>query len=91
MTREEANMILDKHKEGSMDVPHGLIDQALGLTGDLQTYKKTLEHLIWMAGMKGAKQYAWDRAKKLDADPSGAWRGIADDLTKAMNAKSGKD
>lgn len=54
-------------------------------------YQKTLNHLIWMAGMKGAKQYAWDRAKKLDADPSGAWRGIAADLTKAMNAKSGKD
>ena len=41
--------------------------------------------------MKGAKQYAWDRAKKLDADPTGLWRGIADDLTKAMNETSGKD
>ena len=41
--------------------------------------------------MKGAKQYAWDRAKKLDADPTGLWHGIADDLTKAMNEKSGKD
>ena len=54
-------------------------------------YKKTLDHLIWMASMKGAKHYAWDRAKKLDADPTGLWRGIADDLTKAMNEKSGKD
>lgn len=84
-------MILDKHKEGSIDVPPGLIDQALGLTGDLPTYKKTLEHLVWMASMQGAKHYAWDRAKKLDADPSGFWKGIAEDLTKAMNEKSGKD
>jgi hypothetical protein len=38
-----------------------------------------------MAGLKGAKQYAWQRAKQLDSDPSGMYRGIADDLTKAMN------
>jgi hypothetical protein len=49
------------------------------------TYAKSLAHLIWMAGLKGAKQYAWQRAKQLDADPSGMYRGIADDLTKAMN------
>jgi len=49
------------------------------------TYAKMLAHLIWMAGLKGAKQYAWQRAKQLDADPSGMYRGIADDLTKAMN------
>lgn len=44
-----------------------------------------------MAGLKGAKQYAWKEAQRLDADPSKLWRGIADDLTKAMNANSGKD
>lgn len=54
-------------------------------------YRKSLAHLIWMAGLKGAKQYAWQRAKQLDADPSGMYRGIADDLTKAMNETSGKD
>ena len=54
-------------------------------------YRKSLAHLIWMAGLKGAKQYAWQRAKQLDSDPSGMYRGIADDLTKAMNEKSGKD
>ncbi len=43
-----------------------------------------------MAGLKGAKQYAWYEAKRLDADPSKLWRGIADDLTKAMNENSGK-
>lgn len=38
-----------------------------------------------MAGLKGAKQYAWQRAKQLESDPSGMFRGIAEDLTKAMN------
>jgi hypothetical protein len=57
----------------------------------ISEYQKTLQHLIWMASMNGAKKYAWDRAKKLDADPNGLWAGIADDLTKAMNEKSGKD
>jgi hypothetical protein len=55
-----------------------------------ETYAKSLHHLIWMAGLKGAKQYAWREAQRLDADPSKLWRGIADDLTKAMNANSGK-
>lgn len=43
-----------------------------------------------MAGLKGAKQYAWHEAKRLDADPSGMWKGIAAELTKVMNEKSGK-
>jgi hypothetical protein len=55
-----------------------------------EIYKKSLQHLIWMAGLKGAKQYAWREAQRLDADPSKLWRGIADDLTKAMNENSGK-
>jgi len=50
-----------------------------------ETYRKSLDHLIWMAGLKGAKQYAWQRAKQLESDPSGMFRGIAEDLTKAMN------
>ena len=91
MTKEQANQILDKHKDGSLDVPLDVVDQALKTTGDKSDYQKTLEHLIWMASMKGAKHYAWDRAKQLDAHPTGLWRGIAEDLTKAMNAKSGKD
>lgn len=55
-----------------------------------ETYAKSLHHLIWMAGLKGAKQYAWHEAKRLDADPSGLWKGIAAELTKVMNEKSGK-
>lgn len=50
-----------------------------------ETYRKSLAHLIWLAGLKGAKQYAWQRAKQLDDEPSGMYRGIVDDLTKAMN------
>jgi len=91
MNRREANMVLDMVKDGCRDVPYFMIDRALGLTGDLMTYQKTLEHLIWMASLKGAKHYAWERAKKLDSDPSGMWAGIANDLTKAMNEKSGED
>ncbi len=55
-----------------------------------EIYAKSLRHLIWMAGLKGAKQYAWREAQRLDADPSKLWLGIADDLTKAMNENSGK-
>ena len=56
-----------------------------------EIYRKNLAHLIWMAGLKGAKQYAWQRAKQLESNPSGVWHGITNDLTKAMNEKSGKD
>lgn len=76
-----------------METPTHHLEQSPKPFGKQATsdYQKTLNHLIWMAGMKGAKQYAWDRAKKLDADPTGLWRGIAEDLTKAMNETSGKD
>jgi hypothetical protein len=53
-------------------------------------YREALQHLIWMAGLKGAKQYAWQRAKQLEADPSGMYKGIAAELTKVMNENSGK-
>jgi hypothetical protein len=44
-------------------------------------YAKTLQHLIWMAQMPGAKAHACMRALELEADPSGLWDGIAGDLT----------
>ena len=56
-----------------------------------EIYAKSLHHLIWMAGLKGAKQYAWREAQRLDADPSGMWKGIAAELTKVMNENSGKN
>lgn len=44
-------------------------------------FQKQLEWLVTMASQPGAKAYAWQRAKVLDADPSGLYRGIADALT----------
>lgn len=48
-------------------------------------YAKTLAHLVWMAQQDGAKAHAWHRAQALDADESGLWTGIADELKKRMN------
>ena len=48
-------------------------------------YAKTLAHLLWMAQQDGAKAHAWHRAQALDADESGLWTGIADELKKRMN------
>ena len=44
-----------------------------------------LQHLVRMAKIPGAKAYAWTRAKQLDADPSGMFKGIADALINEMN------
>jgi hypothetical protein len=49
-----------------------------------EIYKKDLELLIRLSKLKGWKEYAWGDAKKLDADPSGLWKGIKDDLVKEM-------
>lgn len=43
-----------------------------------------LEHLIRMAKHPGAKDHAWRRAKELDADSSGLFRGIKAALATAM-------
>ena len=48
-------------------------------------YAKTLAHLLWMAQQDGAKAHAWHRAQVLDADESGLWVGIADELKRRMN------
>jgi hypothetical protein len=47
-------------------------------------YQATLAHLIWMAKQPAAKEYAWYRAKELDADLECLWVGIKDDLVKNM-------
>lgn len=47
-------------------------------------YAKTLAHLLWMAQQDGAKAHAWHRAQVLDADESGLWTGIADELKSRM-------
>lgn len=40
--------------------------------------------MIWMAKQPAAKEYAWHRAKELDADLECLWVGIKDDLVKHM-------
>ena len=47
-------------------------------------YGQQLQHLIKLARQPGWKAYAWHRAKVLDADDTGLFRGIADDLKAAM-------
>lgn len=55
-------------------------------------YQATLDHLVSMASDQGWKIYAWGRAKELDSDKSGLFRGIAADLQRAMQAqKPGQD
>ena len=51
----------------------------------MNLYAKTLAHLLWMAQQDGAKAHAWHRAQVLDADESGLWIGIADELKRRMN------
>lgn len=47
-------------------------------------YQETLKHLIWMAKQPAAKEYAWHRAKELDAHIENLFVGIKDDLVKNM-------
>jgi hypothetical protein len=49
-----------------------------------EIYKKELEWLVYLAKKKGWKEYVWGEVKRLDADPSGLWTGIKDDLVKEM-------
>jgi hypothetical protein len=55
-----------------------------------EEYEQTLVHLIKMASTQGWKDHAWHRAKELDANPTGLWRGIANDLVKIMKEKNAK-
>lgn len=57
-----------------------------------EIYQRDLQWLIRLSKQKGWKEYAWHEAKKMDADPSGLWTGIKDDLVKEMkewNLKNG--
>ena len=47
-------------------------------------YETQLQHLVRLAKTPGWKEYAWHRAKELDADDSGLWRGIAQALVDEM-------
>jgi hypothetical protein len=50
-------------------------------------YEQQLKWLIIMAKSPGWKDYAWNKAKELDADKSRLWTGIAEDLKAAMLAQ----
>jgi len=54
-------------------------------------YSAMLDHLIVLASDPAWKRYAWERAQALDADDSGLFSGIAADLRREMQAKSGSD
>jgi hypothetical protein len=47
-------------------------------------YRLQLDWLKCLAMIPGWKAYAWHRAKQLDADRSGLWTGIADQLVKEV-------
>lgn len=50
-------------------------------------FQKQLDHLVGLATseFRAWTVHAWQRAKVLDADPSGLYRGIADALTLEVN------
>ena len=50
-------------------------------------YDNQLAHLIQMASNKGTKEYAWHRAKELEACETGMWAGIAQELKERMLAQ----
>jgi hypothetical protein len=50
----------------------------------IDEYKKQLEQLVKLSQHEGWKAYAWNRAKELDAHPSGVYSGLAADLVERM-------
>jgi hypothetical protein len=57
----------------------------LDLESEFQT---ALEHLVMLAKNDGSKQHAWHRAKELDKQEHGMFRGIKEALLERM--KDGK-
>ncbi len=51
-----------------------------------QEFQNALEHLVTMAKNDGFKAHAWHRAKALDAQEHGMYRGIKDALIERMKA-----
>lgn len=49
-----------------------------------EAYEEAMKHLMWLASMRATKEHAWYRAKKLDKDTSGLYKGIAQDLVNRM-------
>jgi hypothetical protein len=77
-------------KMESNNIPLSKSLKPSGSPAILDEYEQTLAHLVRMASTQGWKDYAWHRAKELDAHPTKLWRGIADDLVKIMKEKNAK-
>lgn len=59
-----------------------------------QVYADALNNLVMLANTPGWKEYAWGKARQLDSEPLGIYRGIKQDLVKIMlahKANSGKN
>jgi len=52
-----------------------------------QVYSDALNNLVMLASTPGWKEYAWGKAKDLDSEPLGIYRGIKQDLVKIMLAQ----
>lgn len=52
-----------------------------------QAYAEALDNLIMLASTPGWKDYAWGKAKDMDAHPTNIYRGIKDELVKIMLAQ----
>jgi hypothetical protein len=50
-------------------------------------YQKQLEQLVKLSQQEGWKAYAWNRAKELEAHPSGLYAGLAGKLVARMQQK----
>lgn len=51
-------------------------------------FRHQLQRLTELAQNPGWKAYAWHRAKELDAEPSGLFKGMADALKAAMTGRA---
>lgn len=49
-------------------------------------YQTQLQWLVKLARLPGWKEHAWHRAKALEADQSGIWTGIKQDLIGQVKA-----
>ena len=47
-------------------------------------YAQHLDWIVHLAKQRAWKAYAWAKAKEMDADQSGLFSGIADDVKKRM-------
>jgi hypothetical protein len=51
-------------------------------------YERTLDHLVMLCTQPGFKQYGWERAKELEKNPYGFFKGISTELAKIMKEKN---